>query len=37
MNRLSLIRSQIKSCPLSNNNALSITDNRTGKLEYYLF
>ncbi len=32
MNRISLIHSQLKSCPLSNtnNNTLSITDNRTG-------
>ena len=32
MNRISLIQSQLKSCPLSNttNNTLTITDNRTG-------
>ena len=30
MKRINLIQSQLKSCPLSNNNTLTITDNRTG-------
>ena len=30
MNRLSLIHTQLKSCPLSNTNTLTVTDNRTG-------
>jgi len=32
MNRITLIQSQLKSCPLANNNnTLTVTDNRTGK------
>lgn len=30
MERIKLIQSQLRSSPLSNNNTLTITDNRTG-------
>ena len=31
MNRITLIQSQLKSCPTANNNTITMTDNRTGK------